>query len=253
MKNIYLLFFLFCTSECFSQKQNMLSFEFSYGVNHFNMENLNRFYIDSFAKKENIGLLKNHIKQGQQYYLSLNYRPIGLFDIGIYGGYQFGKSKHQPTISETDENGFLIQEHSADFEIKTKALLIGVSSTWYISHLLKFQDKENVLNRLHIGIELNTGIGFSSITAILQCETFPIVSNYGSFNSNNFHGQIGLKTEYNFTKSPFLTTLGIKAGYQYLKTKIVRDRYKNEWIVSSQPINLDFSGFYLGAYMKFGK
>jgi hypothetical protein len=235
------------------EKKDALSFDFGYSINSYSMGKLNEFYIDSFAFQPNINLLQNKITKGQQYRLGLNYQPTGLFDIGIFGSYQFGNSTSNPLITQTDDWGFPIQEHRGNFELRTEAFGVGVSTTWYITHLLKFQEKENTLNRLHIGIELNAGVGYSKAILDLRFETLSFAS-YNDFNSRDFQGQAGLKVEYDFTKNPIFTTLGIRAGYQYFRTRTIKDRLDKEWVVlDTYPINLDFSGLYLGAYLKFGK
>ncbi len=236
------------------QNKQALSAEFGYGINGYSMGKLNEFYIDSFAMKPQINVLQDYIKSGQQFRLGINYKPMGLFDFGFYGSYQYGNSTSKPLITETDEWGWPIKEHRGSFELRTEAISVGIHTTWYVSHLLKFQEKENTLNRFHFGIELNGGIGFSKAIADIRYETFPIASTYDFFNSRDFQGQLGLKAEFDFTKSPLFTTLGIRFGYQYFRTKTVKDRLGRDWEVLGQfPINLDFSGFYFGTYLKLGR
>ncbi|MFN3916504.1 MAG: hypothetical protein ACK4K0_02070 [Flavobacteriales bacterium] len=255
MKNIIIISLsLLCGTISAQDNQNRLSFEFGYGINSYCMGKLNEFYIDSFALKPHVNVLQEHIKSGQQFRLGINYKPIGLFDFGLYGNYQYGNSKSRPLLTETDEFGWPIQEHRGSFELRTEAISVGINTTWYVSHLLKFQDKENTLNRFHLGIELNGGVGFSKAIADIRYETFPIGSFYEYFSSRDFQGQVGLKAEYDFTKSPLFTTLGIRFGYQYFRTKTVKDRLGRDWEVLGQyPINLDFSGFYFGTYLKLGR
>lgn len=245
---------LLCGTIKAQDNQNRLSFEFGYGINGYSMGKLNEFYIDSFALKPHINVLQDYIKSGQQFRLGINYKPIGLFDFGLYGSYQYGNSKSRPLLTETDEFGWPIQEHRGSFELRTEAISVGINTTWYVSHLFKFQVKENTLNRFHFGIELNGGIGFSKSIADIRYETFPIASTYDFFNSRDFQGQVGLKAEYDFTKFPLFTTLGIRFGYQYFRTKTVKDRLGKDWEVLGQyPINLDFSGFYFGTYLTLGR
>ena len=110
-------------------------------------------------------------------------------------------------------------------------------------------------NRLHFGVELNAGIGFSKISSDLQPpHGVAEKKEYLSYNSQDFQGKIGLKVEYDITKSLFFTTIGFKGGYQYFTTKAVKDRLDNEWNVNNKhPISLDFSGVYFGIYLKVGK
>jgi hypothetical protein len=234
--------------------QPRLSVDIGYGVNSYTMRKLNEYYIDSFAQRPHINLLQEHIKWGQHFRLGISYKPTSLFDMGVYGNYQYGNSQSRPLLTETDELGVLVKEHRGHYELRTEALSAGITTSWYISHLLKFQGKENGLNRFHFGIELSGGIGFSKAVADMRCKTFPTGSFYEYFTSRDFQGHTGLKAEYDFTKSPLFTTLGIRCGYQYFRTKTVKDRLGRNWeVLGKYPIHLDFSGFYFGTYLKLGR
>lgn len=255
MKTYFLFAFLACSHLIFAQKnKNLIGFEFAYGGSTFAMKNLNRFYIDSFAAKPQIDLLQNRIEIGHQFRLATYFKPLPMFDVGVYGSYQFASSKANPIITETDPMGFPMKMHRGKFELRTEAIGVGIASTFYFSHFLKFQEKESTLNRLHLGIEVNGGVGFSKAIFDLRYYTFPEASDFDYFNSRDFQGQAGIKVEYDFTKSPFFTTLGIRFGYQYFKTKTIKNRNGDEWVLLGKyPINLDFSGFYFGTYLKFGR
>ena len=232
-----------------------LSFDFGYGINSYSMANLNEFYIDSFASKPNVDILDDYIESGQLFRLGVNYKPMGLFDLGIYGSYQFGNSCSRPVLTETDEFGFPINQHIGTFELRTEAFSIGINSTLYLSHLFKFQDKENViLNRLHIGLELGGGIGFSKAVFDLHYPSLPPGSVYEFVTGRSFQGQLGFKTEFDFTKAPLITSLGIRFGFQYFRTNTMKDRIGNDWVVQEiYPMHLDFSGIYFGTYLKLGR
>lgn len=253
MRNI--LFIIALVFSVFSHSQeNKLSFEFGYGINSYSMGKLNEFYIDSFALKSHNNILQDYVKTGQQFRLGINYKPNELFDFGLYSGYQYGNSKFKPSITETDDYGFPIKEHCGTSELRTEAIAVGINASWYIDGLLKWNERESILNRFHFGLELNGGIGFSKVIANFRYPTLPIASSYNFFTSKDFQGQLGVKAEYDFTKSPIFTTLGIRLGYQFYKTQNVKDRFGENWEVDGKyPINLDFSGFYFGTYLKIGK
>jgi hypothetical protein len=257
MKTKHLLLFLLlcCRAALHAQnKKQMLSVEFGYGINQFDMGSINQFYIDSFAAKPSVDLLEERITSGQHFRLGINYRPMGLFDFGFYGSYQYGNSESNITRSITDETGAPISNASGTFELRTEAIGAGLSTTWYISHLLKFQEEENKLHRLHLGFELNGGIGFSRAVTDLRFETALIGYEYNSFSSRDFQGQGGIKVEYDFTESPVITSLGIRLGYQYFSTQTLQDRVGRDWIVgAAHPISLNFSGGYFGVYVKIGR
>ncbi len=249
---IIIISFLIAANVTFAQK-NKLSFELGYGVYSYSMKNLNQYYIDSFATK--FDLLENHIKSKYNGFASIKFQPNNLFDIGIYGNYQFGETIGYPKANEYDNFGQLITTHEGKFVLKTEALGIGLTNSWYISQILKFQEKENkFLQRFRIATELNGGGGFSKVTSDIQYPTNKQATFYEFFTSMDFQGQIALKFEYDYTTKQIISTIGIKIGYQYFKTKTVKDRYNEEWIVLDEyPINLDFSGLFGAVYLSFGK
>jgi hypothetical protein len=244
--------FLIAANITFAQK-NKLSFELGYGVNSYSMKNLNQYYIDSFATK--FDLLENHIKRGFNGFLSLKFQPTNLFDVGVYGNYQYGTTVGQPKANEYDNLGQIITTHEGNYTLKTEAIGVGITNSWYISHLLKFEEKENTfLKRFRIATELNAGVGFSKITSDIQYPTYKLGTFYEYFTSTDFQGQIALKFEYDYTLKPIIGTIGFKIGYQYFKTKTVKDRHGEKWIVlDTYPINLDFSGMFGAIYLSFGK
>ena len=252
-KIVAIIYILFCALVGFSQNKDKLSFELGYGLNSFSMQNINQYYIDSFATKFN--LLENHIKKGYNGFASVKYQPANLFDLGVYGNYQYGETIGNPIANETDNFGQIVTTHEGKFILKTEAIGIGITNSWYLSHLLKFEEKESkFLNRFRIATELNAGIGFSKVTSDIQYPTYKQATFYEFFTSTDFQGQIALKFEYDYTLKPVIGTIGFKVGYQYFKTKTVKDRYGAEWIVLDQyPINLDFSSLYGAVYISFGK
>ncbi|MFY7708489.1 MAG: hypothetical protein ACOVQ5_10435 [Flavobacteriales bacterium] len=128
MKTKHLLLFLVlcCSAALHAQNEKqMLSVEFGYGINQFDMGSINQFYIDSFAAKPSVDLLEERITSGQHFRLGINYRPMGLFDFGFYGSYQYGNSESNITSSITDETGAPISKHNlsalrpfGDFAVK---------------------------------------------------------------------------------------------------------------------------------------
>lgn len=234
--------------------QDKLFVEFGYSYNTYKMENINRYYIDSFAMKSNINLLQDFIKSGQQYYLNIGYKSFKLFDFSFYGSYQYSQLISKPMFWKTDEFGKQIKKIKGSYIFKVEAIGVGIGSTFYFNQLLGFQNQESIINRLHLGLEVKGGIGFSKVIADLQIKELPVQSKYKYFKSQDFQGQIGLKIEYDLTKNPIFTTIGLRAGYQYFKTKTVMDRLGKKWVVLDKyPINLNFSGCYMGIYLKFSK
>lgn len=237
----------------FAQNHDKLSFEFGVGKNHFSMETLNQYYVDSFAVKNQ--MLDNGIYSGNQFFIGLKYRPNSSYDFGLFGNYQCGKTTGKPKQIITDDFGNQIGTKELDFILKTEAIGLGISSCWYISHFLKFHEKEStVLNRFHLGLEFSVGIGFSKAIVDLRDPEYYLTSSYDYFTSQDFQGQVVLKLEYDYLKSTVISSFGIKSGFQYFKTKTLKDRQDNEWIVKSEyPISLDFSGLFGSVFLTIGK
>lgn len=254
MKKITFLLLLFSTVTFAQIPFQQLSIEPSYSLASYSMKSINEHFIESYAQKFN--LLDKTIHSGQQFGLNLNYRVNGLFNVGVYGMYQFGKSNGKNIMTYTDDFGNPTQTVECNcYELKTESLGTGISSTWYISYLLGFQDKDSsFLSKTHLGIDFNVGMAFSKAIIDTRFQNFTDASNYDFFNSQDFQGQIGVRFEYEFAQKPFISSVGIKTGYNYLRTKKLKDRLGQDWIVADEkPIHLDFSGFYFGVFLKIGR
>jgi len=252
MKLISIALILSLSSFLFGQESKIFSFDFGYGVNEYNMSKLNDFYIDSFAGTPENDLLREYVEKGNNFKLGVNYRLIDCLDVGLYGNYQFSSLKSRPWKKYTENNG-KVSYSKGEYELRTEAISVGISSTFYFSELLNFT--ETSYNRVHLGLELNGGVSFAKVSAIhtvYTFKTYDLSEEY--FSKEIFQGQLGLKIEYDFTQTPIFTTLGLRAGYQFLKSGTARDAADQEWLINDKyPINLDFSGFYFGVYLKLGK
>lgn len=248
------VFLCACTKVTAQERPHKISFELGYGINTYEMDDLNAYYINLFAASPAVNILNDEIKRGQHFRLGLNYKPLESLEVGLYGGYQYGRSKYGTVFQEFDAQNGHIAYHKGTYAFTTEALTAGASATWYFSGLMGLQRKTNALNKLHLGLELSAGAGFSRAVADMRYPTYPIISVYDFRKSTDFQGQAGVKIEFDFVKSPFVTTLGVRVGYQYFRTGTLKDNTGQDWTVLGQhPINLDFSGAYFGAYVKLGK
>lgn len=252
-------FLIICISICpalFSQfETEKLSFEFGYGLNKYSMKNLNRYFIDSVTSQSNPKTLDKKIEKGQMFGLSINYRPSKYFNVGLFSLYQYGSQSLTPKFIETDDFGKVIAQHERNYQLKTQAISFGVSSTFFLNTLLKLdQKKSKLLQNLKLGIGLNGGVAYSKVISDMRSKSLPSASYYEFFESMDFQGQAFVDIGYYFSNSNFFSSIGIKLGYQYFVTKTVRDRLDNEWIIFNEyPINLDFSGLFIGTYIMIGK
>lgn len=255
-KKIVIILVLLLPAMSFSQDsfKKKLSFDFGYNFHAYEMTDLNRDYVDAFASQTNPPILEEGISSGESFQLGLQYRPMGLFDIGLMGTYQYGERGSNRDNIFTDASGNTIRQ-DLDFSLRTEALSLGVASSFYISHVLGFHDNSHsFLNHLNISLELQAGMGFSKVKIDSQSSSNPLVSSAQNFTSQDFQGTVGIKSRYEITGSDLLYNIGFRIGYQYLKTGNVENRIGNEWVVlDGDPITLDFSGLYYGVFVGIGK
>lgn len=132
----------------FSQNyKNNLTIELGYGLITYKMGAINEYFIDS------VNPVLENINSGQSFNVDIGYKPIELLSFSFYGNYQYKSLSSQHIIMESDEYGFPIKEHQGNFDFKIEAMIVGLSTTFYFNHLLRFQEK-NILNKLHLGVEL---------------------------------------------------------------------------------------------------
>lgn len=257
MGKILIGLFWLTTTSIFAQSSTSgrLSFEFGFNQNQFKMLDLNQFYVDEFASQVNPKLLDEGITSGQSLRLGLQYRPVGIFDVGLYTLYQSGETSSNPQFTQRDEFGMIIARPIGQFSIRTEAISFGLISNIFISHFLNFSEKKRrFLNSSHVSIELQGGWGYSRIVADLQRPDQPIFSTYDFFSSQAFQGTTGLKYSYDITRNNLISSIGFRFGYQFFKTGTVEDRLGDEWVIQGEnPISLDFSGLYYGVIVGLGK
>lgn len=262
MKKILPFLFLYLLSATMAaQSPQRLSFDFGYGVNAYKMEGLNRYFVDSFALK--FGQLDEGIKRGEQLMAALRYQPARSFDVGIYGMYQFAQSEGTPVLPISNEFGQLVDEVEWEYRLETQAVTVGLSASLFISHLLNFHEKESaLLNRLHIATEFSGGysMAFAHIHGIMPAFTSfntEIAARHDvtRFDARAYHGQAALKVAYDLTQSPLFTSIGFRFGYQFMKTPVLTDRLDEEWVlaITDYRVQLDFSGFFGGVFLSFGR
>ena len=102
-------------------------------------------------------------------------------------------------------------------------------------------------------MELNAGIGFSRASLDFRDPELIGGSTYNYFMSRDFQGQANLKFEYDYLKSPVISSIGLKFGYQYFNTHTLKDRNGENWVVQNTLINLNFSGVFGMVYLGVGK
>lgn len=239
---------------CLAQESQKLSIEFDYGYMRFSMKDLNRHYIDSFAIPHD--MLDKTIKQGQSGSLFLRYHLNSLTDLGIYSSFQTGKTSGEPVFYQISQNNEPMTVRAGTFEFNTQALSIGISNTWHLSQLWHFAEKSShFMQRSDFAVELNLGMAFTRSISYLYNPFIEVNSTDIYINTAQaFQGQLALKYGYELSKTPLISRIGLKVGYQYLRSQVLEDKSGDQWVVmGAHPIRLDFSGLFAGIYLEVGR
>src|SRR5690554_153481 len=167
---LFIILVITFSSLSFGQEVKTFSFDLGYGVNGYNMNSINDFYIDSFAATPENDYLREYVRKGQYFRIGVNYTPISWLDVGFYGGYQFSSLTSAPWKDYYDSDLGETVYNKGDFELRTEATSVGISSTFYFSELLSFTEMS--FNRVHLGLEMNGGVSFSKVSVFHSTKTF---------------------------------------------------------------------------------
>lgn len=138
--------------------------------------------------------------------------------------------------------------------INVSAFSFGINSSFRFSDFLGFHKSSNsLIKRLDIATRLSCG--YSSMT--FDERRFLLDNLTGdTFKGHSVYGKSELGISYRIGKD-FFSSIGVKAGYQIMKTENLKDRSNNEAVYGNldapKRIGLDFSGFYYGLFLTFGK
>jgi hypothetical protein len=247
-RQLLILFLIGLSFNGISQNDNKLSVEFGYGYHMYSMDNVNEFYIDSFVNVISPKTPAKKITSGQSFYVKTQYQLNKYIDVGIYGSFQNGKTQSTWTFVETDNFGDTVEVYPSSNDFSTQSIGVGVTNSFYLSEFILSNDE--LKNKFRFGTELNLGWGFSRAIIDIRGEK---IHDYDFSTSKDFQSQFGLKTEFDLIQQPFFITIGVRGGYQYYRTGILQDRLGENWDILDNDIHLDFSGLYVGGYIKLGK
>src|SRR5690625_3019929 len=221
MRKISFMLFLILTNIVSGQEKKTISFDFGYGIHQYNMNSVNEFYIDSFLATPDEDLLREYIKKGYSFRLGVNYSPFTWIEIGLNGDYQTSALRSYKWYEYTESGSGETKYTKEHLELETKVFTMGIGTTFYGSELI---NNKTVFQKLRFGLEVYGGISFMKIVPNHWIHTFYTYEYTQEYSpKNQFSGQLGLKLEYDFTQTPIYTTLGLRAGYQFLNSGVVRD------------------------------
>ena len=259
MKPLSLLIFLIIFSV--SHAQNVLhekiSFTAEYSQHQYAMDSLNKHYVGFYI--DTLGWLDEKISFGQRLGVSINFRLNKFIETGFKFSHQYGQTEK---ITETEVYGLNPSPYETDmlWNIKTSATSIQMSNTFYLSSLFLSKVKSSILRRIEFGIEFNIGYSLNKFSSyyhfidITEPNYAYMNHDYLVLQNRAAQATLGFKIDFNFLNNSFISRLGINSGYQFLRTGAIKKHSGDEMIFpNSSPMNLDFSGFYYGIYLKLGK
>jgi hypothetical protein len=227
-----------------------LSFEFGYNQHQFAMDTLNIKLIDA-AINSSVKLLDERIESGFGLHFKLGYLFTKYFQFGIFGDFQRGVSEYNPMMPMGNNPPV-----EGIYSVKVESLTAGINGTFWINSLI--QNTNNVLlKNLNYGISINLGYGVGAYKNFSYYPTNPLaVSRQSIRMDKTMHYQVEFKSEYLITKKHLFSSLGFKVGYQYFKTDYLKTQANEYEILVGYPnskVQLDFSGFYFGIYLKLSR
>lgn len=241
-----------------AQSQNdypQIYFEVGYNYQQTKMKQYNN-HIDLI--ETDIFKLDEHLGSVNSLMLALKYKPKLIFDFGIYLEKQSQTLDRYPMQKQLNPD-LTVTYVEGYHKNQINSWNVGVSATLYFNQFFKFHN--DLFKRIKFGLELKGGVGFSKYFSQTHYTTFsPVGIGSVTRKANGFQGQLGFNFEYSFIKSPIISNIGIRIGYQFYNTSTLENQlgYKwgdqeYEWSSAEEPVNLDFSGIYYGIYLKIGK
>ncbi len=246
--------------DAFSQQKKDFSVEFSAimvgqkmnSVNDF----INRDATYDWTNISNDDKFLNSLNDGFDYSLSVKYQISNYFDVGIYTNYNTSCLQRSFRVESSDPPPF-IQVYHGEVKNIANAFSVGLSSDIYLNKLFNFSRFNSlVLQKVIWSIGLKGGYGKSYFIEKALVKEYTEDYRYYNFSASNFNGKVELALSYPLYDSQLFTHLGIKGGYNFYKSSALRTYSGNSSasVQSNLPqINVDFSGYYLGFFLRIGK
>lgn len=259
LRNTILGFLIILSSFSFSQRKNELSIDFSVNTVQYNMHSLNEYFKDSnifYAPLYKDAKIERRIEAGKMLSCGLNYQPFDYVSFGVFSSYNYSRIEIPLYWVYEPEPGFpeynVISE--GDNSLSVSAISFGLSTQIYVNRILHFEKKQmKWMQKLEIAPRFSGGVAYSTHDqrGTLNGSELHNVN----YKSNDFYGKAELNLGYRIEHS-LICTFGLNMGYQYLRTGDLVTFYDKKLEYGSTPyktVSLDFSAFYVGAYIKLAK
>ncbi|MEX2485323.1 MAG: hypothetical protein WED10_12205 [Brumimicrobium sp.] len=255
--NYLILSFLFCISiqfELLSQesqsfKINISSSFIDYQMKEFNDRINDPKYIDTNYYKE---LLPISLSEGFNFEMTVSYRPFQYISLGVYGGYQFGKTERDIRIIQHQYDIYTPNDTTRGKRIyEVQSLNIGLNASLILSQM-NFWSKKTSLSNIECAININTGYGWAYLFKDDVFDGFVPNSSKEVYRSKGFQFVSTIQLGYILSNNNYFSSIGLKAGYQHY---ITSDAQAENGLLfpNGDKTRLDFSGFTVGAYLSIGR
>jgi hypothetical protein len=249
--NLSLLFFLFSITGSFSQTFGDTQYSVEIGVskNNFVMTQFNQNIVDYYINE--IERLQEHIKNGTQISVGLKLKMRNSFSFGLNITHSRATTEYMAKANAFEGNELILIDWYT--MMRTTAFQFNTTLNFNALSLIKNTKAINNENTsIALGPEFSFGLGLA------QYSSYTDVPWLNLYTQNLFRAQgtalkIGAFMEFNLKKSQ-IYGIGFRTGYQFFETNTLK-LHTGEAIIGfgETPPNLDFSGFYYGIYLKFGK
>lgn len=242
--------------SAFSQDQKLL-FDMSWTYQNFEMSELNDFLIDkSFSHAQNYDSIQ--IFSGQQINFGIRYKLFPTFSLGVEGGYQFRSKKKTPTIGYTNPNTGEYLVTSYDTRIDLNAIRLGLSLGYSLSEALQWSNSTGFRNKTEIELQLKAGFARSKVNDFLfNANTNVMATRRMNHSSRDVFIEPQIILTRRLLNKPIFTGIGLKFGYQFLKTKPIENSvgaifYDSNNLILEREVSLNFSGVNAGIILTIG-
>lgn len=206
-------------------------------------------YIDTSLYDE---LTRISLTEGFNFGMSVSYRPFQFISLGVYGGYQFGKTERDIRTILNQYDVFTPNDTFPGkrmFEVQS--INVGLNSSLIINQM-NFWKSRAELKNIECVINLKTGFGWASLFRDDVFERGVPDDSKGVFKSKGFQFVSTIQLGYILTNSNYFSSIGIQAGYQYYITSDLQSE-SGLFLPIDDRRRLNFSGFTVGAYLSIGR
>ena len=241
----------------FSQQKNNLSFSLDYSLTSSKMGMVKEYLADTnaFSSYMYDTYPTNTLPKTQGVGFEIGYQPFKFQDFTLGMDYLFSGIKRQ-LLSKIEDpmDPSQIITYKGEYRLSLSAFNFLIGSKTYFNSLFHFEENSSkLLQHLILASEYKIGFGFSKLFHE-EFYKYPEQIYFGeTFFSSDLNGQFNFVVGYKLNQGKIISSINLKIGYQYYKTKVVRDHSENTFSFNYynttstlRPINLDFSGFNFG-------